>query len=764
MKTNTTEHQTGQSLARKELLILLDAGLRAGAFRWVRQTAVSWLAQFPGDLMVSYFQAIAIGLEGRVGQAQAILDTIIEKDPEFLEAYQVYGQFASKENEIINNGLACLTGQVGDSTPAWCKGVWDASLALDAGRPEEAEQLLLAVLGEAENSILAALTHLRIAKETQDTLSIARLAELYHQRWEKCLQFTLFLAEALMSLGNEADSVKLLHQCATDDTAAQVPMRMWGAGFAYLPLWQEPLEADMELSIPVEVAAELGLNRLAGSPVGVEQGATDEGPADATFTSNGESPAKHRAVKGQPQPHLERPKTTSDDTTRSVEREFRKFADGIKQPSVLRQDGRFPVFVILTTRQGLIKQYGAQTSIVIEQEINSLLEECRQRTGGGAMVDIPDDAPLMTSMGLKPADAVDPWQIKLALVDLDQALAKKGQMIGAVMIVGGPEVVPFHQLPNPTDDVDDEIPSDNPYGTLDSNYFVPEWPVGRLPGEKGPDAGLLINQLRNLVSYHRKNNRSAGKGLPFNISQIWEAVRQLVASVPSGSSFGYTAAVWRRSSVAAFRPIGQGRSLRLSPPLSADTVDGKVIVSAATGYFNLHGLADGPEWFGQRDPVEDLEGPDYPVALRPEDLKKNGKAPKVVFSEACYGGLVAKKSEQTSLALKFLSIGTYGVVASTVIAYGSVTSPLIGADLLGFLFWRYLREGYTTGEALVQAKIDFVREMNRRQGFLDGEDQKTLLSFVLYGDPMVRYTDSSYGSKTAGRSKTHLSVRTVCDR
>ena len=764
MKTNTLLHQPGQSLERKELLILLEAGLRAGAFRWVRQTAVSWLTQFPGDLRVSYFQALAIGLEGRVSQAQAMLENLLEKDPEFLEVYQVYGQFSNKDNENASNGLACLTGEMGDSTPAWCKGVWDASQALDSGHPEEAEQQLLGVLGDADNSILAALVHLRIAKETQDSLSVARLAELYHQRWDKCLQFSLYLAEALMALGNEADAVKLLHQCAVDDTAAQVPLRLWGAGFAYLPLWQDPLEAEMDLAIPVEVAAELGMNRLAGSQTSSEQGSSEEELMDDTISSGEDSSAKHHAFKGKPQPHLERPKYHSDDTNRSVEREFRKIADGIKQPAVLRQDGRFPIFVILTTRQGLINKYGAQTAIVIEQEMTLLLAECRQRVGWGAMVFIPDDLNLMTSMGLKAADAGDPWQLKLALVDLDQALAKKGQMIGAVMIVGGPEVVPFHQLPNPTDDVDDEIPSDNPYGTLDSNYFVPEWAVGRLPGEAGPDAGLLINQLRNLVAYHRKSNRSAGKGLPFNFSQIWESVRQLVAYVPSGSSFGYTAAVWRRSSIAAFRPIGPGRSLRLSPPLSADTVDGKVILKSATGYFNLHGVADGPEWFGQRDPVEDLEGPDYPVALRPEDLKKNGKAPKVIFSEACYGGMVSQKSEQTSLALKFLSIGTFGVVASTVIAYGSVTSPLIGADLLGFLFWRYLRDGYTTGEALVQAKIDFVREMNRRQGFLDGEDQKTLLSFVLYGDPMVRYAESSYSSKSAGRSKTHLSVRTVCDR
>ena len=74
-------------------------------------------------------------------------------------------------------------------------------------------------------------------------------------------------------------------------------------------------------------------------------------------------------------------------------------------------------------------------------------------------------------------------------------------MIGALLIVGGPEVIPFHRLPNPTDDMDREVESDNPYSTLDSNYFVPEWPVGRLPGESGQDAGMLIEQLRNVFEH-----------------------------------------------------------------------------------------------------------------------------------------------------------------------------------------------------------------------------------------------------------------------
>ena len=77
------------------------------------------------------------------------------------------------------------------------------------------------------------------------------------------------------------------------------------------------------------------------------------------------------------------------------------------------------------------------------------------------------------------------------------------------------------------------------------------------------------------------------------------------------------------------------------------------------------------------------------------------------------------------------------VVGSTCIAYGAVATPLVAADLLGNYFWQQMKGGRTAGEALMLAKIDMAREMIKRQGFLDAEDQKTLLSFVLYGDPLA---------------------------
>ena len=46
--------------------------------------------------------------------------------------------------------------------------------------------------------------------------------------------------------------------------------------------------------------------------------------------------------------------------------------------------------------------------------------------------------------------------------------------------------------------------------------------------------------------------------------------------------------------------------------------------------------------------------------------------------------------------------------------------------------------GIPVGEALRRSRMGLAQTMDSRQGFLDGEDQKALISFVLYGDPLLR--------------------------
>ena len=224
-------------------------------------------------------------------------------------------------------------------------------------------------------------------------------------------------------------------------------------------------------------------------------------------------------------------------------------------------------------------------------------------------------------------------------------------MIGALLIVGGDEVLPFHRLPNPADDLDETIISDSPYGTLDLNYFVPEWPVGRLPGEKGSDAGALLEQIRKAQRFHQESRQSQ-PGLAKEWLNMFKRLFERLPFRKKYPSFGYTAAVWRRSSLAVFRPIGAPHTVVASPPVFSGKLNADRIIGSNLGYYNLHGLEDSASWYGQRDPLEQGNTPDYPVALTPDDLHRNGKSPKFIYSEACYGGHVFGKSEKESTRIK----------------------------------------------------------------------------------------------------------------
>ena len=249
------------------------------------------------------------------------------------------------------------------------------------------------------------------------------------------------------------------------------------------------------------------------------------------------------------------------------------------------------------------------------------------------------------------------------------------------------------------------------------------------------------------------------------------------------TALGYTAAIWKNAASLVFRPIGKPASLNVSPPCGFDggcvgaadvqEVDakGKIpTLRARLAYFNLHGLVDAPEWYGQRDPSSGGADPDYPVALRPKDILVGGKdthneLPEVVFSEACYGLHIQGRDREAAISLSFLQAGSLAVVGSTCMAYGSIGAPLVAADLLGQTFWQNIHEGYSAGEALCQAKIHLATVMVQNQGYLDGEDQKTLISFNLYGDPLAQPVASRRVSKSVRyQSNPVTDLHTVCER
>lgn len=773
---------------RADLIKLTEAAIKVGSYRFARQNLLSWLAYFPGDLEAKLLFAETEFRTQNYQQSIHLASQVCDADPEILQAWELLAQIMqTANNQGIKNdsplnlddcfgAIAALGGKFKENrpAPAWALAVKSAADAIEQGNNEAAlESIHTALLAEPLPGLVA-VRHLTLTCLMKfPRKSILDLATVYHQRYPASLVTQLILAKSLIDTGESERGVALLHQAASQDVLGQVVTRLWGQNHPYQKLWPINIKAPLSLTPPAEVSALFGWNRLPEKIYGMQEVINDPENSSKKDLTSGYSHIRSSSSQkaNQNQEHQRKiPDSRINslpESLRSVQAELERIAARLKQNQLARSDGRFPVYIILSTRSGLEKQYGAKQAGLIVQEMHNLTAAINKRPDWKAQAVLVDDENLPDKMGLDPVQASDPWAIKLLLTDLDDLLAKKGEMIGALLIVGGPEVVPYHHLPNPVDDLDADVPSDNPYATRDENYFIPEWPVGRLPGGCQSDAMPLINMLKAVTRYHIefKKKRSWANWL-----RTWLSLRKIMPGKRSSQSWGFTAAIWRRASLSVFRPIGDPHKLLVSPPIQV-TVDGNkpkgrsFLPTGRLSYFNLHGVQDSSEWFGQKDPSEPADHPDYPVALRPQDVVNGGRAPQIVFSEACYGAHIINKSIEDALALKFLTSGSQCFVGSTCTSYGSITTPLIAADLLGHAFWKYVKDGLPCGEALRRAKIYLAKEMHRRQSFLDGEDQKTLISFIYYGDPLVQAKESSHAGRAVCRSKNPpASVKTVCER
>ena len=175
--------------------------------------------------------------------------------------------------------------------------------------------------------------------------------------------------------------------------------------------------------------------------------------------------------------------------------------------------------------------------------------------------------------------------------------------------------------------------------------------------------------------------------------------------------------------------------LSCSPPLDTNTLDLAEWIDRRVLYVNLHGASGLANWYGQPDLLWPGPATQLPIALRPEQLADRRLAGTLLISEACYGAELADRTQQTSIMLKALAEGALACVGATVSSYGSLTMPLIGADLLCQKLLAHLASGIPVGAALHQARLEFAQIMYRRQGYLDDVDVKTLTEFVLLGDP-----------------------------
>jgi hypothetical protein len=751
MKTfSHTPPRQGEPWTRDQMIKTLGAASAVNDFSFIRKSSQAWLGVFPGDLQLQLIHAQSTAKDLGIKQAIPLLDKICQVDPEYSEAQHVRFKLYQRTtaNKISSGELFALAPEhkifrnkdLKKNLPSWAEPLSKIRHFLINNNPAKAAELLPSLLGEDPNSALSGVTHLEILINDPDTpdLAIRQLADHYHKKYPESIAVLAILADTLIKGGQSDRGVGMLHKAASRDLCGQVVKRIWAEDHPYLNLWPGEMKTRVDIRVPESVGNTLSRNQIPTDGDSPESGGGKE------FQSFSET----RSVRN----------TLAPETLLEIEDDLNL----VEEKGSKRSGEKFPMYVVFSTRKGLSNKYGPETAAIIIEEMKRTTYAVRLKPSWGAVMVLADDPSSMANFGLKPTVADDPWALKLALADLDRVMGTKGLMIAALLIVGGPDVVPYHKLPNPVADIDTEVPSDNPYGTIDENYFIPEWPVGRLPGGSGNDPGLILNLLRHTSEHHM--------GKTSIYQSFWERFLDWLKRLFFGitkkkhKSFGYVAEVWKDASQDVFQSLQEQGDLVTSPPYGKDT-EIPVPISRY-GYFNLHGVEDSPDWYGQRDLSNGSTGPDYPIALRPKDINAYDDAPLFVFSEACYGAHLNGREIEDSISLKYLSRGSHAVIGSSVTAYGSVSAPLIAADLLAERYWTLIDQGVASGIALQRAKIDLAREMNSRQGYLDGEDQKTLISFVHFGDPLAdpqtaKRTEPKYVQTTR---QTPAEVKTVCDR
>jgi hypothetical protein len=728
---------------RSHLLQLIDASLAAQQPDYAIEVLRRYLTDWPGDLGAQWLLARAFALKGQPKAALKVLEGVTVRDPEDHRAQRLYGELLRRTQSPLA-AEAFAAAHVGDglgappglALPDWAEPARAAHLAEHVGDAANAQRDSAPLLALDTASPLPSLVHLNSLWHSGQLDLAHPLAEGFSRRWPSVIAFTLCLAECLSATGQHGRALELLHNAAAQDLAGQVVIRHWGEAHPYRALWDHALSFSLPGPLPADLIRALGLNRLHGA-VAASLKNSAAAPAPAT-----DQPASEELAEIQAQLDALSARLTAKSAPPQVEH-----------------------YVLLSSRVRLTRLYGAGGFALVDSASRALAEAQTQMR---AHVVYVDEAEALQPFKLEPVNAGNAWEVKLLVGKLSEHFRARGETLGALLIIGGADVIPFHHLPNPTEDPDADIPSDNPYAAADDNYFVPEWPVGRMPSSAGGDPALLVRALKNAAKHHLAQARKTMQARRSWLMRAWTLLQGMLGlrrseNGKAASSFGYSANVWRDASALVYDAIGDARDLLTCPPLDTTQLPSAGLAPSQLSYFNLHGIEDGPEWYGQRSPNDPVSVPEYPVALRPQDVTNSGRAPLIVFSEACYGANILNKSAENALCLRFLDSGARALVGSTKIAYGSVSEPLIAADLLGQCFWQNVNAGLPVGEALRLAKLQMAQEMSQRQGFLDGEDQKTLISFVLYGDPLASAPNRS-GSAAKEAKRRALKFTTQAAR
>lgn len=723
----------GDALARHPELLWQAAAevlLASGDHRHLATFCDTMLAHRPNHLDALYYRARLALARGDHAAAQPLFERVLKNDPEHWAARFAYGTLLLAHTATTQQGLArCLEAvtqganlkpQVQKSIPS---GIAPKSIAL---RPadmqaqwEKAYDEVVAVAGkelsekytDLPREQLVAMLMLESLGAGGALGSGRRLAHKLADEQPHLVKPRLLLAEWYTAEGDIASGMNYLHDAKVLDPGGRVARRLT------LPM----LTVAYSATLPEAVASSLtALSADVKRAAAEVQGWQSPAPLDKQALVG-----KHMGVAKRKSNSAT---LTPSPTAVQIQRDLNIWQNRLFAPK--NQRTQVPTAeIVVTARQPFVKLYGVAAAENILEETGKLVAAINQTNRLHAHLVILDDAESVKSWGTERVEGNHAAAVKRAIDHVEQKIEAMGEQASYVLIVGGDAIVPFHRLPNPVDDHDRDVPSDNPYAAPGEEYLIPTRAVGRLPHDRTSPT-LLLEQLRRLQTAWRTIATEPKGGWMTKMSGR-------APKVSKGEGWGYAAEIWGAAAKDVYKVLDSKSTLNLCPPMNESQWAKEAIPPLPFYYFNLHGVEENGNYYGQavdpRAKQEDL----YPTALTPAQFAQLALNKAVLFSEACYGANPKADTPAASLALTALQKGATLFVGSTNTSYASFKPPLMAADLLAALFWKAIGEGLPGGAALQQAKIELARTMQNPNDYVDVEEQKALLSFVLYGDPAL---------------------------
>lgn len=397
--------------------------------------------------------------------------------------------------------------------------------------------------------------------------------------------------------------------------------------------------------------------------------------------------------------------------------------------------------IIVSNRSALKEKYGSAGFLKINASVKKLIAADKKRGLNSLFIFADDATSMKKAKSNLVKDATDPKQFKNAVDGLVRHYTPD-----YILLLGATDIIPHckFKIPIPGDDdtfVSSDVPyaCEAPFSTKPGDFIAPGRVMGRLPDITGVnDPSYLITLINNSINW--KPLKASAYNNYFSLSVKW----------------------WKKSTRISIKNIFQENdNIKLAPPALGPYA--KKDLGAKMHFFNCHGGLRTPEFYGQ--PTE--ESSSYPVCFESRMTEKKIAYGTVAAAECCYGGLLYNPNRPTKIHLPisnaYLQNNAVAFMGSTTVAYGPSDSQG-GADYITQYFLIGIKKGASTGRAFLEAQQRFIEKGDVK---MDPADLKTIIQFLLLGDPSITPVEDSPKTtpgKTAVKSIMNKPLHNVKER